>query len=118
VSEQGRQIKLYIILKERKKKKWKLGRTSYSRDFLFFVGFPPHPIIFGPLASSFHRLEPKTYMKKSRSLPELLTLEHITSWTMKRSNLPPKLSKTVYFTPGWFLTVVATVLAVCWTPHE
>jgi hypothetical protein len=50
-----RQIRLYVFKKERRKKKWKLGRTSYSGDLIFFVGFPPHPNIFVPMASSFHR---------------------------------------------------------------
>jgi hypothetical protein len=44
-----------MFKKERRKKKWKLGRTSYSGDLIFFVGFPPHPNIFVPLAISFHR---------------------------------------------------------------
>jgi hypothetical protein len=46
---------------------------------------------------------------KSLDHPKLLGMVYLTPQTMKRSNLPPELSKTVYFTPGQFWTAVATV---------
>jgi hypothetical protein len=67
---------------------------KFLRPFCLFRAkskFPP------PLLNPASKLRHKILEKKSKSPPELLTLEHITPRTMKRSNLPPELSKTVYF---------------------
>jgi hypothetical protein len=48
------------------------------------------------------------YWKKSRS-PPTMGGGLLNPQTMKRSNLLPELSKTVYFTPGGFGRRVATV---------